>query len=165
MPAKDFTLRHASQEDDTAIKTLVRSARLNPTGLDWKRFLLAVSPQGKVIGCVQVKPHRDGSLELASLVVTPKWRCNGVARALIERFLEDHRGEIHLMCRSSLGPLYEKFGFRAVAEAEMPKYFQRIKRLSRIADVLRSEGVSLLVMKRERFKNPVSGSSRIPPKP
>ncbi len=165
MPAKEFTLRKASQEDDAAIKSLVRSARLNPTGLDWERFLLAVSPQGEVIGCVQVKPHRDGSRELASLVVAPEWRGKGIARALIERFLEEHRGEIHLMCRSTLGPLYEKFGFRALTEAEMPKYFRRIKRLSRIVEILRSEGVSLLVMKRKGFRTPESGSSRIPPEP
>ncbi|MGD2155650.1 MAG: GNAT family N-acetyltransferase [Anaerolineales bacterium] len=158
MSAKEFILRRASQDDETAIKALVRSARINPTGLDWERFLVAESPQGEVIGCVQVKPHRDGSRELASLVVAPDWRGQGVARALIERFLGEHPGEIYLMCRSSLGPLYEKFGFRAITEAEMPKYFQRIKRLTRIMDMLRSEGVHLLVMKREGIRNPESGS-------
>jgi amino-acid N-acetyltransferase len=151
-------LRGASQNDETAIKALVRSARINPTGLDWERFLVAESRQGEVIGCVQIKPHRDGSCELASLVVAPEWRGQGIARALIERFLAEHPGEIYLMCRSSLGPLYEKFGFRAIEEAEMPKYFQRIKRLTRIMDILRSEGVHLLVMKRERISYPESGS-------
>ena len=28
--------------------------------LDWHRFILAIDPFGKVIGCGQVKPHSDG---------------------------------------------------------------------------------------------------------
>jgi amino-acid N-acetyltransferase len=117
--------------------------------LDWVRFVLAESAGDQVIGCAQIKPHRDGSQELASLVVTPEWRGQGVARAIIERLLRDHPGEMYLMCRSSLGPLYKKFGFREVEQNEMPKYFRLIKRLSRVVEVLRSEGETLLVMKRE----------------
>ena len=144
-----FTLRPATADDAEAIRWLVHVGQINPTGLDWQRFMVAVSPAGEVIGCGQVKPHRDGSRELASLVVHPDWRGGGVARALIEHLLAVHPGNLYLMCRSVLGPFYEKFGFRIVQPAEMPKYFRRISRLAGVLDRLRSEGVSLLVMKRD----------------
>jgi len=145
----NYKLREATEDDAQAIRDLVRSARINPTGLDWERFVLAESAREGVIGCAQIKPHRDGSQELASLVVASEWRGQGVARMIIERLLRDHPGEMYLMCRSSLGPLYKKFGFREVEQDEMPKYFRLIKRLSRVVEVLQREGETLLVMKRE----------------
>jgi N-acetylglutamate synthase-like GNAT family acetyltransferase len=142
------TLRPASADDADAIHWLVRTGRINPTGLDWRRFVLAVSSSGQVIGCAQVKPHRDGSRELASIVVHPDWGGQGIARALIEHLLAAYPGDLYLMCRSELGLFYEKFGFHIVQPAEMPKYFRRISRLAGVLDRLRSEGVSLLVMQR-----------------
>jgi hypothetical protein len=44
---------------------------------------------------------------------------------------------------------YVKFGFRTIPYELMPKYFQRISNLFRIADVLRRSGEELLVMKME----------------
>jgi N-acetylglutamate synthase-like GNAT family acetyltransferase len=144
-----ISLRPATSQDSGAIRRLVISGGINPTGLDWRRFVVAVSPQGEVIGCGQVKPHRDGSLELASIAVTPEWRGQGVARAIIERLLAENPGELYLMCRSSLGGLYEKFGFRVIQEEQMPRYFRKVSRLAGLVEVLRRDGESLLVMKRE----------------
>lgn len=135
-------------EDQPVIRRLVRIGRINPTGLDWKRFVVAVSPEGEVIGCGQIKPHRDGTNELASLVTHPKWRGKGVARALIEHLLASHGGDLYLMCRAELGPFYAKFGFRTLRPEEMSRYFRRIHRLVGLLDELSSVGASLLVMKR-----------------
>lgn len=143
-----FTLREAVEGDSHAIRALVILGRINPTGLDWRRFIVAVAPGGEVIGCGQVKPHRDGTLEMASIVVTPAWRGMGVARAIIERLLSRHPGDLYLMCRSRLGTLYEKFGFRAIEEGEMPPYFRRINRLSSLASLLARTGETLLIMKK-----------------
>ena len=52
------------------------------------------------------------------------------ARAIIEHLIAAHPGSLHLICQAELGPLYEKFGFRALEYGEMPKYFRRIFRLA-----------------------------------
>lgn len=143
-----YTLRPAVERDADAIRELVRGAHLNPTGLDWPRFTVAVTPAQQVVGCVQLKPHRDGSLELASLVVGRDWRGEGVARALIEHLLEAHPGELYLMCRSNLGALYARFGFRPIEGDDLPVYFRRISRLAGVFGMLSKTGEKLLVMKR-----------------
>lgn len=144
-----FRLRLATAHDAAAIRALVRRGKINPAGLDWRRFVVAVTPQQEVIGCGQIKPHRDGSLELASIVVDPAWRRRGVARAVIQQLLADHPGEFFLMCRSRLGPFYDQFGFRPVEINEIPPYFRRISRLFNLFSRLVIGQDGLLVMKRE----------------
>ena len=147
---KTFTLRAALRDDTAPIRALVRLALLNPTGLNWERFIVAVDSQNRVIGCIQIKPHRDGSQELASLVVDPDYRGQGIARALVKHLIGNFEGDLHLMCRASLGIFYEKFGFRAIAEPAMPTYFRRISKLASVAEILRKEGETLLIMKLNR---------------
>ena len=144
-----FFLRPATAEDDPAIRRLVQIGRINPNGLDGHRFIVAMSSNGDVIGCGQIKPHGDGSRELASIVVDPEWRGQGVARAIIERLLDENPGVLYLMCRSALGSFYEKFGFRSISRGEMPRYFRRISRVAGLLHALQDEGDSLLVMQRD----------------
>jgi N-acetylglutamate synthase-like GNAT family acetyltransferase len=145
----EFSLRKSVREDSSAIRKLVISANLNPTGLDWGRFVVAQSSSGQVIGCVQIKPHRDGSQELASLVVVEDWKGKGVARALIEDAIENHDGWLYLMCRSGLGELYQRFGFEVLDHDAMPLYFQRVSKLARGFHQLTKIGEGLLVMGRD----------------
>ena len=126
---------------------MVHTERINPAGLDWRRFVVAVDDEAHAIGCGQVKPHRDGSRELASLVVVPAWRGRGVARAIIEHLVASHPGKLYLTCRAELGPLYEKFGFRAISPSEMTPYFRKLVRLAGVFELLAHE--SMLVMVRE----------------
>ncbi len=145
-------IRSATAADSDKIRALVRAARINPTSLDWKRFIVAQTFDGETIGCGQLKPHREGYLELASIVVAPIWRKRGVATAMINHMLEKNPGQIYLMCRSGLGPFYERFGFEGVQQADMPRYFRRISRLAGLAELLMREGEQLLVMKRGEMK-------------
>jgi N-acetylglutamate synthase-like GNAT family acetyltransferase len=128
----DHTLRPARQADAPAIRALIRAAGINPTGLAWRRFVLAVSPEGELLGCGQVKPHDDGSRELASIAVQPGFRRRGIARAVIERLLAENPPPLHLVCQEKLGPFYARFGFRAVGGEEMPPYFRRLARAARL---------------------------------
>jgi GNAT superfamily N-acetyltransferase len=143
-----YKLRPATVEDSAIIRKLVHIGQINPTGLKWERFMMAQSEDGQVIGCCQVKPHGDGSDELASLVVHPDWRGQGVARALIEYFSATYEGDLYLMCRSNLGPLYGKFGYRTVLPQDLPRYFQRIVRMLGLFERMRSSGERVLIMKR-----------------
>jgi N-acetylglutamate synthase-like GNAT family acetyltransferase len=140
-------LRPARATDSNQIRELIHLVGINPTGLDWRRFVVVVDPQGRLVGCGQIKPHGEGIHELASIAVHPDRRGQGIARAIIESLLADGSGPIFLMCRSQVGPLYEKFGFRELPYEAMPRYFQRISKLAGLAKVLMQAGDELLIMK------------------
>lgn len=144
---KKYTLRPARESESGQIRDLIHLTGINPMGLDWKRFVVAVDDQDEMIGCGQLKPHGRDILELASLAVYPQFRGKGVARALIEHLLANSSRPLYLMCESSLGPLYEKFGFRGLEYDEMPRYFQRISKLAGIVTTLARRDERLLVMK------------------
>ena len=129
----DFVLRSAARQDFPAIRALIHAVSINPTGLQWRHFVVAVSPDDALLECGQIKPHFDGSRELASIAVQEQVRGRGVARAVIQELLAREKTRpLYLMCRARLGPLYVKFGFRAIGLDEMPVYFQRISRAERI---------------------------------
>ena len=143
----EYTLRPAIQADFPAIKALIHLVHINPTGLDWRRFVVAASPQGEIIGCGQIKPQGELRV-LASIAVLPGWHGNGVARAVIERLLAGHHGALYLTCRAHLGVFYEKFGFITLAEGDMPASFRRLSRFARLLRRLRLLEEDMLVMRR-----------------
>jgi N-acetylglutamate synthase-like GNAT family acetyltransferase len=144
-----FTIRPALESESKKIKSLIDLVGINPTGLDWQRFIVAVDERGQVIGCGQIKPHGKDIRELASIAVHPEARGRGIARAVIGALLRQNPRPLYLMCMSHNGTLYEKFGFRALADEDLPRYFSRIKKLFNLADVFRKTGEELLVMKLE----------------
>jgi predicted N-acetyltransferase YhbS len=97
---------------------------------------LLAEADGRIIGTVQVKPHGDGTLELASLAVIPTWQGQGVGTALMQAALDRETGPLYLTCRSEIEGYYARFGFRPLRRDELTPYFRR---LARIAD-----GVSAL---------------------
>jgi len=144
-----YQLRPATEKDADDIHLLIRLVGINPMNLDWRRFIVAqAQDDGQVVGCGQVKPHRDGSRELASIAVRPEWRERGIATTIIENLLNDSPGELYLTCRAGMGPFYEKFGFRSIQADEMPAYFRRLTRLVGVLGKMRLAGEGLLVMKR-----------------
>ena len=147
--AHNFSLRPATPADAVTIRQIINQVGINPMALDWKRFILAIDPFGKVIGCGQVKRHADGSSELASIAVLHEWRHKGIARKIIEQLLEQYPGRIYLTCRAQLGPMYQKFGFQTVQVANMPPYFRRISRFVGLINKLFHSPHNLLVMRRD----------------
>jgi len=143
----NFTLRPAREADSKPIKDLIHLVGINPTGLDWRRFVVAVDAQDQVIACGQLRPHTGEILELASLAVRPEFQGQGLGRLIIEDLLKKSPRPLYLMCMSKNGGLYEKFGFRAREYKDMPRYFQRISKLAGFADAFMRSGESLLIMK------------------
>ncbi len=142
-----FTLRPARESEAGQIKDLIHLVGINPMGLDWKRFVVAVNDRDEMIGIGQLKPHGEDILELASIAVYPEYQGQGVGRGIIEYLLKDSPRPLYLMCESSLGPLYEKFGFHGIGYEEMPRYFQRMSKLAGLVTTLARREERLLVMK------------------
>jgi N-acetylglutamate synthase-like GNAT family acetyltransferase len=141
------TIRPAAADDQPTIRRLVREAHINPRDLNWPNFVVA-EDDGAIVGVGQVKAHRDGSRELASIAVVPARQRQGIGRALIETLLTREQGAaLHLTCRSELQSYYERFGFRRLERAEYPPYFARI--VPMINFVMRFFGMRILVMRRE----------------
>jgi GNAT superfamily N-acetyltransferase len=126
-------LRRASRQDAGAIRRLIRRVGINPLGLNWRRFLIAVDSGGRLVGCGQVKPHNDGTRELASIAVEPDWRGRGIAREIIETLMAENPPPLYLTCRADLEPLYNRFGFRVLQPGEMERDLRRIWRMVRLA--------------------------------
>lgn len=145
-----FRLRPATAADQALIVELVRAAHINPMDLKWPNFVLAVDQSsGQVAGLGQVKSHRDGSRELASIVTVPAYQKQGVASLVVAHLLAQRPGVLYLTCRSGLGPFYERFGFREAPEAERSPYFRRLARLARIFLFASRSDERLLVMRRD----------------
>ena len=120
-----MTIREATVNDQATIRRIVRAANINPTGLEWPRFIVA-EDGGAVVGVGQVKSHRDGTRELASIAVIPDRQAQGIGSAIIEELLGREQGTVHLTCRSRLQGYYERFGFLRLEPRDYPPYFARM---------------------------------------
>jgi amino-acid N-acetyltransferase len=140
-------LRKAKASDELTIHRLIREAQINPMGVTWERFIVIEAPDGEIAAIGQVKPHRDGSRELASIVTAPAYRGQGLTRRIIEHLVAAHPGVLYLICQSDLEPLYEKFGFRTIRGADLPKYFRRMMRLTGFMQKM--AGIHTSVMRRD----------------
>jgi N-acetylglutamate synthase-like GNAT family acetyltransferase len=141
-----FTLRSATQSDQSSIRKLIRTVRIHPFGLDWCQFVVAVTPTGELIGCGQVKTHLDGSRELTSIAVLPDYRSEGVASTIISHLINVHPKPLYLSCRANLETFYSQFKFQAIHENDMPPHFRRMSRIVNTLLKLIQSKDGLLVM-------------------
>lgn len=141
-----YHIRPATAADHAAIVSIVRAARINPTGLRWPRFLVAESG-GTVIGTVQLKPHRDGAVELASLAVLPAHQGVGVGGALARAAQARGPRPLYLTCASRLEGYYRRLGFRRVEPRALPRDLGRLYVAGNILLALSRQPVRLLVMR------------------
>jgi N-acetylglutamate synthase-like GNAT family acetyltransferase len=140
-------IRPATQDDQPAIRRVIAEVHLPRMNLQWPNFVV-VEEDREIVGMGQVKSHRDGSRELASIAVVPKRQGDGLGTAVIEALLgREVRAVLHLSCRRELETYYERFGFSRVEPAEYPPYFRRATRMANL--VTRLFGIHLIVMRRE----------------
>jgi len=125
-----FRIRRAREADDHAIATLVRNERLNPLDLDWRRFVLAVDPDG-IIGAVQLRRHDDDSRELGSLVVRADARGRGVAARLIDALLAPVVTRVCMITGAAFAAHYAHWGFRRIDPSMAPPAVRRNYHLGR----------------------------------
>ena len=85
--------------------------------------------EDEVVGCVALKHHGDGVLELTKMAVTEAHQGAGLGRALAEnairKFQELHGQRLFLESHSSLVPairLYESLGFEHTLPAQTSDY-------------------------------------------
>jgi N-acetylglutamate synthase-like GNAT family acetyltransferase len=150
-----FSLRPAQALDFPAIRKLIHQVGINPLGLHWERFVVAVDGNGKMIGCGQVKQHRDGARELASIAVVEAKREQGVASAIIHRLMQQETRRLYLTCRAGLGPFYQRFGFRVAEMSDLSPYYRRLSRLVgllRLLHLMPTEGLLIMLWERQ-FEN------------
>ena len=141
-----LAIRDAAVKDGATIRRIVRAANINPTGLDWPRFVVAEDGD-EIVGVGQVKQHRDGTRELASIAVIPERQGQGIGSAIIRELLRRETGVVHLTCRSQLQGYYERFGFERLAAREYPPYF--VRRMPMINAFLRPFRIRIIVMRRD----------------
>jgi N-acetylglutamate synthase-like GNAT family acetyltransferase len=113
-------IRPAIEADRAAILSLMRPGDFNRINLRPACFLVA-EEAGQVIGIGQIKRHRDGTPELASLVVAADRRSEGIGQALVQALVASHQGPLYLFCLAELEGFYARLGFRRVERAQLPR--------------------------------------------
>ncbi len=131
--ALGVVIREATEGDQAAIRVIIRAAQLNPLSLDWPRFMVAEDGP-EIVGIGQVKPHSDGSRELASIAIIPSRQRQGLGRRIIRALLARETGPLYLVCMDHNDSYYQQFGFRRVDDAAaLPPALRRIYRFGRAA--------------------------------
>lgn len=115
----DFDIRPARREEARLIRRMIWRARLDPTGLNWRRFVVAENQAGRVIGIGQVR-QLPGCRELGSLVIDKAHRGRGVGTAIVRYLLAAQPGEVYLNCPLGRVSFYERFGFRVIRWRDAP---------------------------------------------
>lgn len=99
------------------------------SGIKWRNCYVAVSEEGSVVGCVQLKPHAGDIFEFTSFVVHRKWRDRGIAIALCEHVVAQGPRPQWGTCTSDFIPFYRKFGAVEVTDSgKMPRFLRRRRR-------------------------------------
>lgn len=141
-----IALRPARQDERWLIVRRVLRERLDPTKLQWQRFVLAEDADGAILGFAQMKDWGEGVREFGSLVVEPESRGQGIGGALIAHFVAEFPRPVYLFCGGHNVAYYLRFGFRRIKkESEIPGPLQRKWRTAQFISRLLKASVALMV--------------------
>jgi amino-acid N-acetyltransferase len=124
-PPIHFTIRDAEKADRWLIIRRILREGLDPTKLDWRRFVVAETEAGEVLGIAQMKDLGDSVQEFGSLVVEPAARGQGIGAVLIRHLAGASTAPVYLLCGERNVDYYLRFGFRELLESEMPAPLRR----------------------------------------
>lgn len=113
-------IRKAVALDQPEIVALVHSERLNPTGLDWRNFCVAVL-DGHLVGAVQIRPHAGKAREVGSFVVARGLRGCALGGRLLDYVLRGEAGDVHAITVEGLMPYFSAWGFTRQALCQAPR--------------------------------------------
>jgi len=103
-----------------AVRALMHGERVNPTGLDWRNFVVAAA-EGAVIGCVQLRPAGLGAVEVGSLVVRADRRGGRLGSRLFAAALSRVGARrAFILIAADREPGFARWGFRTVGLAAAP---------------------------------------------
>lgn len=145
MNSEAFMIRRACERDQSAITALVHSERLNPSDLDWQRFIVATDSAG-LLGAVQLRLHSDHSRELGSLVVRRGARGRGIASRLIDTLLAPIATRVLMITGVAFASHYQRWGFQPIDPLIAPSPVRRNYYLGRFI----GGALSLLAGRRPR---------------
>ena len=140
--------RLATEQDQQAIKALVRGERLNPTGIEWPNFVVAAMAD-RIVGAVQIRKHSDGSRELGSLVVAKDQRGHGIASRMIDRALADEREPVWTITNERWAGACTRWGFERIEPSAAPvkvRFNYRMGRRARIISFFRRQPMRRLII-------------------
>ncbi|MBI1297503.1 GNAT family N-acetyltransferase [bacterium] len=124
-PPIHFTIRNAEKADRWLIIRRILREGLDPTKLDWRRFVVAETEAGEILGIAQMKDLGDSVQEFGSLIVEPAARAQGIGAALIRHLVGASTVPVYLLCGERNVDYYLRFGFRELLESEMPAPLRR----------------------------------------
>jgi amino-acid N-acetyltransferase len=120
-----MNIRPATDADRAAILHLMRPRDYNRINLQPSCFVVA-EDAGEVIGIGQIKRHREGTPELASLVVAADRRGEGIGSAIVQALVAQHQGALYLFCLAELERFYAALGFERVERRQLPRVLAAI---------------------------------------
>ncbi len=146
-------IRAATEADSDAIASLIAEAGINPRDLDWHRFLVA-DDGGEVVACAQIRVHKQGTRELASVAVRESRRGEGIGRRISEATIaREPVRPLFLYAESANVPYWSKFAFVEVDDDELPADLRRAiratRRLIRAYNVMTRHHYRIAVMRRD----------------
>lgn len=155
-------IRAATADDREGIIALVRSERVNPTGLHWQNFVVAES-DGRIVGAAQIRKHKDRSRELASLVVAQSWRRQGLAARLIETLLASEHGQLFVITSERRSAYFARWRFQPADRSRAPwpvrlNYYMGQFGGGMVSLLLRRELLRLVILNRAPAQRPPSRS-------
>jgi GNAT superfamily N-acetyltransferase len=145
-----IALRPATAADQPAIEALIAELHLYAGNIRWPQFVVATDDAAPgIVAMGQIRPQPDGTEELGSIGTAPAYRGRGLAHQIIAHLIAAHPGTLYLMCLHPMGPLYEQFGFRTVAVAELPPHWAALLERAGQAHAEAPDEPPLQIMRRD----------------
>lgn len=146
-------VRPATEADSDAIRSLIHEAGINPRDLNWRRFLV-VDDNGEVVACAQVRVHKQGTRELASVAVLEARRGEGLGRRISEAAIaREPRRPLFLYAEADNVPYWSRFAFVEVDDDGLPPDIRRTiratRRLLRAYNLVTRHHYRIVVMRRD----------------